>query len=206
MPEPRRTFGPVVLVGLAASGATALAGSRDAVRPVLDDGGAGGSITLTGLQLGEGLSLPVVGALGLVALAAWGVVLVTRGGVRRLVAAVAALAAAGALVAGLTGLVGLRERTAEALAAGGESGTGQPTAWFVLGVLAALLATAAGVAAVRLAPRWPEMGSRYDAPTSEQASGPASGGAGGAERPEDLWRAIGEGHDPTADPAERPLD
>ena len=51
----------------------------------------------------------------------------------------------------------------------------------------------AGVLAVRLAPAWPEMGSRYDAPGRREPTT-------GAEQPEperDLWHALDEGRDPT---------
>ncbi len=68
-----------------------------------------------------------------------------------------------------------------------------------LGALASLVTT---VLAVRWAPGWPEMGSRYDAPT-------AGGGAAAADLVDpadrsslDLWKAMDEGRDPTSGPAE----
>ena len=63
------------------------------------------------------------------------------------------------------------------------------TAWYwVAGVGAAVCLFTLAVA-VRKAPSWPAMGSRYDAPAA-RAAGPATD--------QDLWRAMDEGHDPTA--------
>ena len=69
-----------------------------------------------------------------------------------------------------------------------------------------LLATAMTTAlAVLLVPAWPEMGRRYDAPGTSTGTGPAAAatGADGAEDVGDrahldMWRALDEGHDPTA--------
>src|SRR5262245_1119033 len=93
-PSRRSTFGPVVLLGLAAAVLTAVAGDRAAA----EVSGRGSSIARTDFVTYDA-HMPVVTALGLVALACWGVILVTRGRVRRAVAALGALAGAGALVA-----------------------------------------------------------------------------------------------------------
>jgi hypothetical protein len=59
-----------------------------------------------------------------------------------------------------------------------------------------LLTALALVVAVRRARTWPALGSRYDAPGA-RAAAPAG--------EQDLWRALDEGHDPTAeDDASRP--
>ncbi|NUS51475.1 MAG: Trp biosynthesis-associated membrane protein, partial [Nocardioidaceae bacterium] len=60
--------------------------------------------------------------------------------------------------------------------------------WYVVALVAAVLTTAAFAVAVVRCPRWPAMGSRYDAPSAR----PAPTGE------QDLWRAIDEGRDPTA--------
>jgi uncharacterized membrane protein (TIGR02234 family) len=137
-------------------------------------------------------SAPLVVALGLVALAAWGVVLALRGRVRRVVAAVGALAVLGALLAALTTLGAARQDALAALRGKGLTGTGPDTGvtgWYVTVLVAAVIALAAFVVAVRRAPRWPAMGSRYDAPGARTAE-PAT--------EQDMWRALDEGHDPTA--------
>jgi uncharacterized membrane protein (TIGR02234 family) len=66
------------------------------------------------------------------------------------------------------------------------------TAWWYVALVAAVLALFAATVAVRLVPAWPEMGSRYDAPS----------GAAPPQDPTDmedidLWRAIDQGRDPT---------
>ena len=53
------------------------------------------------------------------------------------------------------------------------------------------------LAAVRLTPSWPEMGTRYDSPTGEVAPVEPEGNL-------ELWKALDEGHDPTE--PHRPLD
>jgi hypothetical protein len=57
----------------------------------------------------------------------------------------------------------------------------------------AVLAVVAGVLAVVLVRRWPEMGSRYDAPTTAAPTDEI-------ESDRDLWHALDEGRDPTRDP------
>ncbi len=62
--------------------------------------------------------------------------------------------------------------------------------------MGALLTALALVVAVRRARTWPALGSRYDAPAA-RAAAPVTD--------QDLWRALDEGHDPTAeDDAPRP--
>src|SRR6478752_6964572 len=89
----RHTFGPVVLLGLAAGGLTAVAGSQQVV-----DGEGSARTASSSLHLTFQGDLPLVTALGLVVLACWGVLLVTRGRVRRAVATLGTVAAAGAVV------------------------------------------------------------------------------------------------------------
>lgn len=171
-----RSFGPVVLGGLVTSGLAALA----ATRPWYDTGRVA---TLPGMGADLEQTYPAASAVSLVLLAAWGVLLVTRGRVRRLFAALAVL--------GGLGLV------ATAVAAAADRPDGDPalTGWFWVGVLAALLAVVPAVLAVRLVPTWPEMGSRYDAPAADTP--PRVAGEPMEER--ELWRSLDEGHDPTDD-------
>ena len=71
-----------------------------------------------------------------------------------------------------------------------------------------VLTLAAGLAAVRFIPSWPEMGTRYDAPTgaprtdasAATSDGPAGAGPDPAEKSNrDLWKSLDEGSDPTED-------
>ena len=182
----RRTFAPVLLAGLAGSGLAALAGSK----PWASSAG-GSASALVGGSAGHA---PLAGALGLVALACWGVVLVTRSVVRRVVAVLGALAALGLVLTAVLGrssaLDSVRSATVDL---GATKAAAHTTGWWWVALLASLIALASAVAAVLLCRGWPEMGSRYDAPVS---------------RPEpeelsdlDLWRAIDQGRDPT-DPAD----
>jgi hypothetical protein len=178
----RRTFGPAVLVGLAGSGLCALSGGK----PWADSSG-GSASALVGRSAGH---VPLAGALGLVALACWGVLLVTRSVVRRVVAVLGLLAAAGLVVTAVLGRSSALDSARQATVDLGDTkSTVHTTVWWWLALVAAVIALAAAAAALRFCRDWPEMGSRYDAPA-------------GRPMPEeftevDLWRAIDQGHDPT---------
>ncbi len=193
---PRRWFGPVVLVGLAGSGLATLAANRRWF--AYDE--TQGRAPLVGLT-DTGGQVPLAAALGLVCLAAWGALLVTRGRLRRALALLAALAAAGLLAAWGWAWRALPDTLADEAASLGAPDTGtHVTGWYALAGGGALLALLAAVAGVRLAPAWPEMGRRYDAPAAAGPSTPA-GGPGddteGETSGRDLWRALDEGRDPT---------
>lgn len=196
MAEPRQTFGPVLLLGVAGGTLAAVAGTRAWVAE------AGSTAPATALTVAEGTGeMPLAGALSLVVLACWGVVLVTRRRVRRGVAVLGLVAALGLLATVVTAFLTLREQTLDALRArpvlsGQDAVTGVAwTGWFWAAAVGTVLSVAATAAAVRLVPHWPEMGERYDAPGAAEA-------AGGTRTDEatnlDLWKALDEGHDPTA--------
>ena len=101
MADPRRrTFGPVVLVGLASAGLAAVAGNRHWVEWSAQSRGESSLLTLTG----DGTAtVPLAGALALVLLACWGVLLVTRGRLRRAVAVLALVVSAGMVATAVLG-------------------------------------------------------------------------------------------------------
>jgi uncharacterized membrane protein (TIGR02234 family) len=185
---PRRTFGPVVLVGLLAAALTAVASAK----PWAELRGS----TLVPHSVAESGRSPLAGALALVLLAAWGVVLVTRGRARRGVALLGLLAAAGVLICVVTGALQLTDTLTSAVRESPHTGatvSAGRTGWLWVAGLGALLSVAATAAAVRWAPAWPTMSQKYDAP-----------GGGPARRVEpesadslDLWKSMDEGHDPT---------
>jgi len=186
MPErPRdRSFAPTVLVGVSAAALAAVASGRDWATTTGEAAGVAVKAATKGSS-----SAPLAIALALVALAAWGVLLVLRGRLRRVVAVLGVLASAGTLLA--VGLSSGRSRDdAVAAAVGRGASSGGPhaslTGWYVVAVVASLLCIGAFVVAVVRCPRWPAMGSRYDAPAARPAA-----------TDQDLWRAIDEGHDPT---------
>ena len=200
-----RTFGPTVVAGLLGGGLVAVAGNRDWVR--LDTDGAAESAATVFWSGSPGVGqMPLAGALGLVVLAAWGVLLVTRGAVRRVAAVVAALASLGAGATWVVGLVELRDDVTERVEAAALPGTWslELTGWFTAAAVGAVIALAASVVAVLRVGSWPAMGSRYDAPAARaEAEAARTTGVPTAEDlgevdPTDLWKAIDEGRDPTS--------
>ena len=185
MPDGRRWFGPAVLGGLAATGACALAGGKPWASP---DGQAGSTLVDE-----TGGHVPLAAALGLAGLACWGVLLVTRGWVRRLVVLLGAVGAVGLVSTAVVGRSSALDSARHATVDLGETPTGaHVTGWWWFALVAAVLALAASALAVRHARDWPEMGSRYDAPTGpRQELDPAD------MEDVDLWRAIDQGRDPT---------
>ena len=183
----RRSYAITVGVGLAAAALTAVAGSRTWATGHASAAGMRVHATIPGSQ-----AAPLVAALALVALAGWGVVLVTRGRVRRAVAVVGAAASLGAFAAAVHGLTtGGTDVTSALLGQGAGRGPlfSDTTGWPFLALVTALVAAAAFLVAVLRAPRWPEMGRKYDAPASRAD----------VESPEpDMWRALDEGQDPTS--------
>jgi uncharacterized membrane protein (TIGR02234 family) len=183
--EGRRWFGPAALAGVAGTGISALAGGKPWAAP---EGRAGSTLVDK-----TGGHVPLAAALGLAGLACWGVLLVTRGRVRRLVAALGALVAVGLVVTAVLGRSTALDSARHATVDLGRMPTGaHTTGWWWVALAAAVLALAASTLAVRHVRAWPEMGSRYDAPAG------ASGNQDPAEMEGvDLWRAIDQGRDPT---------
>lgn len=182
-----RSYAAAVTLGLAGAGLAAVAASREWASTSADSAGIQVEAAVTGAD-----SQPLVPALALVALAAWGAVLVMRGRARRVVAGIGLLAAAGAALSAVLALSVVQDDAVEAAISRGATGDTFDTAlsaWYFLTVLGAVLAAAAFVVAVLRSPRWPEMGAKYDAPTGRPAA-PAS--------EEDMWRALDEGRDPTS--------
>lgn len=180
----RSSFGPTVLLGLGAAAVATVGAGRTWAEATTTAQGE-----RTAAAAGTDVA-PAALPLALVALAAWGAVLVLRSTGRRVVAVIGLLAVAGAAAA-----VALRAGDAEAIAGrmlGGASDvTVTSTSWPVVTGVACLVAGAAFLVAVLHAPRWPEMSSRYDAPADRvQGDEPMSDA--------DVWRALDEGHDPTA--------
>jgi len=187
-PAGRRTFWPVVLIGIGASGVAALAGHRTMMQVQV---GKVSQLGAGAIAEGDNLKdLPLAGACGLVMLACWGVVLVTRRVTRRIVATLAGAAAVGLLLTLVVeGFIKHDDVVIELRAPIDYTG------WFWLALAAAVPALLAAVAAVRFAPAWPEMGRQYDAPSTHERT---SSGAPPEERTSlDLWKSMDEGNDPT---------
>lgn len=196
----RRTFGPVVLVGLASAGLAATAGTKPWV-----SGRSGSVDTDATSAMASALSLdvvgqsPLAGALALVVLACWGVLLVTRGRVRRAVAVLALVAAVGLVVSTIAALRSLPPKVADALVevSGTDTVSTSFTPWYAAALVGAILSIATCLAAARFARHWPEMGTRYDAPTAAGERGTSDATTAPTENI-DIWKALDEGRDPTA--------
>ena len=191
MAERRRTFGPAVLVGLASAALVAVAGNQ-AWAKAAEGQGIGEEVASVSVAVGEAKA-PLATALALVVLAAWGVLLVTRGRFRRVVSWIVAVATVGLLAAVVGALFAAPDAVASAYEPYGITDVDvQRTAWSWLALAGSMLALGAAALAVRDVGRWPQMGKRYDAPgTAEETAEP------GERTNLDLWKAMDEGRDPT---------
>lgn len=182
-------FGSVVVAGLAAAALSSVASGKAWFTASVDYKLAPGVP-----DPDKAADMPLALALSLVVLAGWGALLVSRGWVRRIVAAVALIAAVGVVGCVALAPFTLPDQVRDRLAGGSAGVDVSPTGWFVVAALAAVLSVAVLVVAFRRVPSWPTMSSRYDAP-----------GAAAAEirTDTDLWKALDEGRDPT-DPIDRP--
>jgi uncharacterized membrane protein (TIGR02234 family) len=185
----RKTFGPVVLVGLSSGTLAAVAANQTWV--TVDGTVTSSSQAYTSvLTTGADGKMPLALALSLVVLAAWGVLLVTRGVVRRALAVLAAAAALGVVTTVIAGHQTLPGNLRDDFRDAGFSDVPvHYTGWFWTAAVAAVLSAAAAALAARQVPDWPEMGSRYDAPGAPRREDPESS--------LDMWKALDEGRDPT---------
>ncbi|MEU8888194.1 TIGR02234 family membrane protein [Streptomyces sp. NPDC048442] len=139
-------------------------------------------------------------ALAIVALAALVAVFAVRRAGRVLVSALLALSGAGAVAASLFGAGDHAALDAQAAKLSGDVAatvTGLTrTAWPYVTASGALLILVAGLLALRFGGKWPGMGGRY-----EREGGPRTRAqarrAVDPERPEELWKALDRGEDPT---------
>lgn len=177
----------VVLLSSGQTWAEGVAAVGGGTVPVEADGGA-----VTGVPT----ALAVVGLAALVAVFA-----VRRTG-RALVSGLLALSGAGAALAAYLGASDADALNAEAARISGDTAAAVQhlthTAWPYVTAAGAVLILLAGLLALRFGSRWPAMGGRYEragAPRSAARRG--SGGTVDPDRPEDLWKALDRGEDPT---------
>jgi MFS family permease len=184
MAEPRRRtgFAAVVLAGLGTAALTAVSSGKPWFRADVD------YRLVTGVRDADRTAdMPLAMALSLVVLAGWGAVLVTRGRVRRAMAAVALLAGLGVVACVVVAPFTLPDQVRENLLPGSDDVSVSPTGWFIAAAIGAVLAVVVLAVAWLRSPAWPTMSSRYDAPAT-RAAAPAD---------TDLWKALDEGQDPT---------
>ena len=187
----------MVLVGVGAAVLSAVAGHQPWARAHGGTAQADSALIEFATDSGPGES-PAAGALALVLLACWGVILVSRGRFRRAGAALAVLAGLGVLVLVVLGHADVPATVRDAVAAVGVSDPEVTrTAWYWMTGASALASTVAAALAFTWAPAWPEMGQRYDAPPRAASSAPSSEEAPSERSDTELWKALDDGRDPT---------
>ncbi|WTJ94548.1 TIGR02234 family membrane protein [Streptomyces sp. NBC_01537] len=193
----RRSVTAALLLGAAGATIVLLAKGRIWMNGTVDIG-AGGirSVSATGQQVG---GLP--GSLALVAMAAFVAVFAVRGAGRVALAGLLALCGAGTVAAALSSLddpsaMNAAAATATALvhATVSEHTT---TAWPLLSAAGGALLLAAGIIALVRGRAWPAMSSRYDREGAEPGMRRQRKPVVDPDRPEDLWKALDRGEDPT---------
>ena len=157
---------------------------------------AGGSFPLTARGsdvTGVPASLAVVGLAALVAVFA-----VRRAG-RFVVATLLALSGVGIVAAALLGASDSSALDEQAAQASGDTAASvdalSHTAWPYVAVVGGVLILVAGLLALRYGRLWPAMSGRYERGTTPQPRRKAP--AVDPDRPEDLWKALDRGEDPT---------
>ncbi len=156
---------------------------------------AGGDYTLTA-KGSEVTGVPA--ALAIVGLAALVAVFAVRRSGRLLVAGLLALSGAGTVGAALTGAANRAALDEKAAQASGDTAATAAslthTGWPYVAAAGGVLILLAGLLALRYGRLWPAMSGRYErsgAPRS-RATRPVD-----PDRPEDLWKALDRGEDPT---------
>lgn len=144
----------------------------------------------------------VPAALAIVGLAALVAVFAVRRSGRYAVAAVLALSGVGTLVAALLGASDSAALDQQAAQVSGDTSATvdalSHTAWPYVAAAGGALILLAGLLALRYGRLWPAMSGRY-----ERSGAPRQRRGADPDRPEDLWKALDRGEDPTtgADPA-----
>ena len=141
----------------------------------------------------------VPAALAIVGLAALVAVFAVRRAGRLLVSALLALCGAGTIAAALLGVSDTSALDEEAARAAGDTAatvhTLSHTAWPYVAAVGGALILLAGLLALRYGRQWPAMSGRYErsgTPKPRRTPAPLD-----PDRPEDLWKALDRGEDPT---------
>ncbi|PSM42320.1 TIGR02234 family membrane protein [Streptomyces dioscori] len=166
-------------------------------------GWSGGTATVAGgdfpLSASGSDVTGVPAALAIVALASLVAVFAVRRAGRFLVAGLLALSGAGTIASALLGLSDSSALDEKAAAATGDTaatvGTMTHTGWPYVAAVGGLLLLLAGLLALRYGRLWPTMSGRYErdgTPRVRRARAPVD-----PDRPEEIWKALDRGEDPT---------
>lgn len=200
----------------AAAAPAATSSSRRSLAAALSLGAAGATVVLLcagriwaegTASVGDGtVSLHASGsdvtgvptALAIVGLAALVAVFAVRRSGRLLVSALLLLSGAGAAAAALMGAFDAGALDEEAARTTGDAAATVAavthTVWPYVTAAGGLLILLAGLLALRFGRRWPSMSGRYE---RDGSPGARRGRPTDPDRPEDLWKALDRGEDPT---------
>ncbi|MFI5981168.1 TIGR02234 family membrane protein [Streptomyces sp. NPDC051555] len=191
----RRSVAAALLLGALGATVVLLASGRTWARGTAAAAG-GGALPLSA----DGRAVTgVPAALAIVALAALVAVFAVRGRSRLLVSGLLALSGLGAVLAALAGagdraaLDDAAARTTADTAA--HAAALSHTAWPYVTAAGAFLILLAGLLALRFGRSWPAMGGRYERDGTPR---PRKSPVVDPDRPEDLWKALDRGEDPTS--------
>lgn len=189
----RRSLAAALLLGAAGATVVLLAAGRVWAEGTASVGGGTVALDARG---GDVTGVPT--ALAVVGLAALVAVFAARRAGRLLVSALLALSGAGASAAALldaSDTAALDEKAARTTGdAAATVGALTHTAWPYVTAAGGLLILLAGVLALRYGKRWPTMSGRYERDGTPR---PRRAAAVDPDRPEDLWKALDRGEDPT---------
>ncbi|WP_330238397.1 TIGR02234 family membrane protein [Streptomyces sp. NBC_00525] len=193
-PGSRRTLAAGLLLGAAGATVVLLASGRTWAEGTAPVGGGALPLSADGQDV---TGLPA--ALAIVGLAALVAVFAVRGNSRRLVAGLLALSGLGAALSAFLGASDSAALDEKAAQTSGDTATTitalSHTAWPYVTAAGGLLILLAGLLALRYGNRWPTMSGRYErdgTPRPRKAPRPLD-----PDRPEDLWKALDRGEDPT---------
>ncbi|MFE5539716.1 TIGR02234 family membrane protein [Streptomyces sp. NPDC056492] len=189
----RRSVAVALLFGALGASVVLLASGRVWARGTAAVGGGSLPLTADGRAV---TGLPA--ALAIVGLAALVAVFAVRGRSRLLVSGLLALSGLGAALAAVLAAddrQALDEQAARTTAdTAAQVGALTHTAWPYITAAGGALILVAGLLALRFGSGWPAMGGRYERDGSPR---PRKAAVVDPDRPEDLWKALDRGEDPT---------
>lgn len=192
----RRSLAVALLLGAVGTALALLAGGRPWGEAVTS--ATQGTVPLTA-QGREVTGIPA--ALAVVALASLVAVFAVRRSGRAVVAGVMALCGAAIIATSVLGATDTAALEAEAATATGLAGADVRqvtyTIWPWVSAGGGALLLTAGLTALRYGRHWPAMSGRYERPG--QAGGAGRRTADDPDRPEEFWKALDRGEDPTRD-------
>ncbi|MEV6397665.1 TIGR02234 family membrane protein [Streptomyces sp. NPDC051907] len=194
--DSRRSLGAALFLGAVGAAVVLLASGQVWAEGSAAVGGGSVALDAQGSDVtGVPTALAIVGLAALVALFA-----VRRAG-RLLVAALLALSGAGAGLAAFLGASDSAALDAQAAKTTGDTAATVDalvhTAWPYVSLAGGLLILCAGLLALRYGKSWPAMSGRYE---RDGRPRPRKAAPVDPDRPEDLWKALDRGEDPTSGP------